>query len=246
MSHKAARPNTAKRERFAMEDPSVVNAEYWLSWMPIVRNVAAALVAIGVVMEFAEGWVSEPLRKIVDDARNRQVAQLASDLEASRAEVAGANARAAEATQKAAEATLELAKFKAPRTLTEAQQGAITDRLRGFGGTKYDAGIGPAADPEPLYLLRTIAASLTNAGWVQVQWTGNPSMAYDDPPMPSVGLTMVTNVIVDVHPEYWDRLGPAAEALAQALSAQGIAAAADSKPTTIHAEVIHLRIGRKL
>ena len=229
-----------------MGDPSVVNAEYWLSWMPVVRNVAAALVAIGVVMEFAEGWVSEPWRQIVDDARTRHIAQLASDLEASRAEVAGANARVAEATQKAAEASLELAKFKAPRTLTKAQQAAITDRLRRFGGTQYDAGIGPAADPEPLYLLRSTAASLANAGWVQVSWTGDPLMAYNDPPMPSVGLTMVTNVIVDVHPEYWDRLGPAAEALAQALSAQGIAAIADSQPTTIHAEVIHIRIGRKL
>jgi ABC-type Na+ efflux pump permease subunit len=119
-----------------MEDPSVVNAEYWLSWMPIVLRVATALIAIGVVMEFAESWVSEPWRKIVDDARSRQIAQLSSDLEASRAEVAGANARVAEATQKAAEATLELAKFKAPRTLTsnsKSRLGCGSIRFSGSG-----------------------------------------------------------------------------------------------------------------
>lgn len=59
-----------------MDDPAVVNALYWLSWMPTVRNVAAALVAAGVILEFAEGWISEPWRKTVDNAREQRIAEL--------------------------------------------------------------------------------------------------------------------------------------------------------------------------
>jgi hypothetical protein len=57
---------------------------------------------------------------------------------------------------------------------------------------------------------------------------------------------MVTNVIIDVHPEYRATLWPAAKALADALNAEGIDALADSRPTTIHSEIVHIRIGRKL
>lgn len=64
--------------------------------------------------------------------------------------------------------------------------------------------------------------------------------------MQAIGLTMVTNVIVDVHPDQWTKLGPAATALADALKAEGVDAIADSKATTIHNDLIHLRIGRKL
>jgi hypothetical protein len=59
-----------------MDDPAVASALYWLSWMPALRNFVAALVVIGVAMEFAEGWISEPWRKIVDDARTAEIARL--------------------------------------------------------------------------------------------------------------------------------------------------------------------------
>jgi hypothetical protein len=61
-----------------------------------------------------------------------------------------------------------------------------------------------------------------------------------------VGLTIVTNVIVDVHPDHWAKYGTAAQALPDALKAEGIVAVTDSKPTTVNPDVIHLRIGRKL
>jgi len=64
--------------------------------------------------------------------------------------------------------------------------------------------------------------------------------------MPSLGLTTVTNVIIDVHPNWWPKFKAAAEALAGALNAEGIDAIADSRPTTINTEMIHIRIGRKM
>ena len=215
------------------------NGEWWDFWL-IVAVIFAALSAGAIGIATAGSIVSHKRKALA-----AEVALEHFKLE-TEGKISDSNARAALAEKGAAEAALELAKFKSPRTLTEIQQTAITEGLKQFAGTRYDAGIGPAGDPEPLYLLRSIAASLAKANWVQVPWTGNPTMAYDEPPLLSIGLTMVTNVIVDVHPEYWKKLSPAAEALAAVLRSQGIDAIADSKPTTIDADVIHLRIGRKL
>ena len=175
-----------------------------------------------------------------------RAAQLEKDAAVARAAIADANARAAEATQKAAEAQLALGKFKAPRTLSLEQQARIAAKLEPFAGTIYDAGIGPAGDPEPLYLLRSIHSALSQAGWVQIAWTGQDAQTYTEPPMPAVGLTMVTNVIVDVNPNWWAKYGAAAKALADALAAEDIAAIPDSQPTSINSDAIHVRIGRKL
>jgi hypothetical protein len=49
---------------------------------------------------------------------NERAAELEKEAELARASIAEANARAAEANQRAQEAALELAKFKAPRSLT--------------------------------------------------------------------------------------------------------------------------------
>jgi hypothetical protein len=225
--------------------------------LPVANQVAdianfffIGSLVVGVVSTVTIVWMTGVKEAYWEKDRGEsaeRIAALVTQGDQLRKETADANGRAAEATQRAAEATLELAKFKAPRMLTEAQQAAVTEALRRFSGTRYDAGIGPMGDPEPLYLLRSIAASLADAGWMQVSWTGDPAaMTYDEHPLARIGLTTVTNVIVDVHPEYWGKLGPAAEALAEALKAQGIVAIADSKPTTVHTEVIHLRIGRKL
>jgi hypothetical protein len=90
-----------------VNDPAVTSALYWLSRMPLVRNIAAALVVIGVAAEFLEGWISEPWRETVDCARELQMAQLSkdalrlsADAEAAKSEIAKANAVAAEATER--------------------------------------------------------------------------------------------------------------------------------------------------
>ena len=151
----------------------------------------------------------------------------------------------AEATARAAEAQLALEKFKAPRTLTAAAQGRLKATLNSFAGTIFDIGIGPMGDPEPLYLARSIHLALSAANWTQVGWTGG-GQTYTEPPMPSLGVTTVSNVIVDVHPNWWPKFKDAAEAFAGALNAEGIDAVADSQPTSINTEAIHIRIGRKL
>ena len=129
--------------------------------------------------------------------------------------------------------------------LSPAQVQALGEKLKPFAGTAFDAAIGPRDDPEPLYLLRSIHSALLLAGWMHIPWTGSGDL-YTEPPMPAIGETLVTNVIIDVHPDHWAMLGAAATALATALAAEGIVAIADSKPTTLNSDAIHVRIGRTL
>ena len=191
------------------------------NWAEMAGIIAVAVLVVAEIIQFKYGHRRDDLIAQEQTATNQrhdeEMARLHLD-------TAQSNARAAEATQKAAEAQLELAKFKAPRTLSVEQQAKIAEKLRPFAGTLYDAGIGPAGDPEPLYLLRSIHAALSQAGWVQIAWTEQGAQTYTEPPMPAVGLTMVTNVIVDVNPNWWVKYGPAARALAAALAAEGVAA----------------------
>jgi hypothetical protein len=153
--------------------------------------------------------------------------------------------RVGEANQRAAEAQLALEKFKAPRILSAEQQDRIAAQLRTFSGTPFDGSIGPKGDPEPIYLFRGIHSALVEAGWKPMAWDGGGE-AYTIDGLPLLGLTSVTNVIVDVHPTHWAKLGPAAKALAAALVKEGVDAIADSSPTSLDGDAVHIRIGRKL
>jgi hypothetical protein len=218
--------------------PSLSTANQIADWANIF--FIGSLV-VGVISTILIVWMANVKEGYWERARQdseERIASLIKQGDELRKDTAEANARAAEAK-------LELAKFKAPRVLTSAQQSIVAGKIAAFRGTKFDAGIGPKGDPEPLYLLRSIVDSLKSVGWIQVPWTGDGE-TYTEAPLLPVGLTMVTNVIVDVHPEYRAAFGPAVKALADALNAEGIDALADSRPTTIHTEVVHIRIGRKL
>jgi hypothetical protein len=151
----------------------------------------------------------------------------------------------AQANAQAAQAKLELAHFKAPRMLSSDAQTRISDQLKLYSGIAFDMGMGPKGDPEPLYLLRSIHSALSLAKWQHIPWTGGGEM-YTEADMPSIGLTSVTNIIVDVSPSHWAKFGPAAKALASALNAEGIDTEAQSSATSINSDAIHIRIGRKL
>ena len=133
----------------------------------------------------------------------------------------------------------------AARSLFPAQQEHIAGKLRPFLGTPFDGAIGPKGDPEPMLLMHSIGSALLLAGWKPIPSPGNTE-TYVDPSLASIGLTSVTNVIIDVHPDHWAKFGAAATALAKALTDEGIAAATDSQPTSIDTDAIHVRIGRKL
>jgi hypothetical protein len=231
----------------------------WNSWRLGFVAVTALVAAALFITSFAAARRSATLARAQSELirlKDNQLATVLKDKDVeigkARRDASVADARSAEAhaeaeraKAEAAKANLELARFKAPRTLSPEQQARITAKLKAFVGIVFDGGIGPKGDPEPLFLLHSIRSALIVAGWSHIAWTGGGE-TYTEPGIPSIGLTMVTNVIVDVHPDQLQRFGAAAKALAAALAAEGIAAIADSQPTSIRSDAIHIRIGRKL
>jgi hypothetical protein len=168
--------------------------------------IAFAAGGIATVSAFVAGYVGYELTDAMQKDADLRIAEAQSRGEE-------AKARAAVAEQKAAEAQLALERFKAPRILKQDQQARIAEKLKAFAGVVYDAGVGPKGDPEPLYILRSIHAALLLANWNHIAWTAGGE-TYTEPGMPPIGLTMVANVIVDVHPDRWEKYGTAATALA--------------------------------
>jgi hypothetical protein len=175
-----------------------------------------------------------------------QTAALTADAEKSRADIAEANVRAAQAEQRAAEANLELARMKAPRTLSAEQQDRIVSKLRSFAGIKFDVGL-VQGDVEAAELLVTIEAVLQKAGWNEIDWDGG-DIVLKRGARPTAGIVTAANVAIAADPEKRDAvLGKAAEALAAALNADGILSVGASAAGFIakNKEALHILIGRK-
>jgi hypothetical protein len=188
-----------------VEDPAVTNAAFWLSWMPTVRNVAAAMVAAGVVLEFAEGWISEPWRKTVEDARQLHIAQL---------------------ERETAEAQLGLKKLRTDRVtlLTPEARAVILSRLTPFLGTKFDTGASGSSGEQADFLWE-FRPLLQTAGWELVPWAGpGLPISFGNTGLPVMGTVAAQDVEIHVHPESRAQLGPAAAALVAALNEIGVPA----------------------
>jgi hypothetical protein len=180
----------------------------------------------------------------------RRSGQLQTFLEAEnlaqQKEIANAKATAAQAEQRAAEATLELARMKAPRTLTAEQQERIVSVLRPFVGTRFDVGL-VQGDAEAAEFIALLEAVLQRAGWIQVDWVGGDIVMTREG-KPTVGLVTTTNVAIAIHPEKALTLRNAAEGLYTALSAEGIATREGTSGAGFlnhDADAVHILVGRK-
>ena len=107
-------------------------ATYWLGWLRLVQLVAVFLVAIGVAAEFAGEWISRPLEKVIDQARELQLTQLTKDTVRLSAEGEAARAAIAGANERAAQANLALEKLKGPRRLNSIEKARIAEKLKAF------------------------------------------------------------------------------------------------------------------
>jgi hypothetical protein len=65
---------------------SVESARYWLSWLEFGSQLAIILVVVGVGYDFVERVFARPLHKIIDDARQMEIAHLNNDTERLRAD----------------------------------------------------------------------------------------------------------------------------------------------------------------
>jgi hypothetical protein len=202
----------------------------------IITTVANVLIAIGLIVEYIV-----ILRAIVATGEsNRQSDQ----------KVADANARAQEANLKANEAVLELARFRAPRSLFTEQVYRIADKMKEFSPIEFDASINPG-DPEFKLCLSFIEWALRLAGWKQQSWDGTGSENRDLLGLPAIGLGgSVSNVAIFFTGEKDSRNEGAARALADALTLEGITSNARTsfKNTELGAAKqypIHIAVGPK-
>ncbi len=187
--------------------------------------------------------------KVAEIASAREAAAKAqATAEGFRLDIAKANQRAEEAKERAAQANLELARFKAPRTLSPEQQKQISEKLKTFAGRQFDVAI--LVEPEPQDLLLQVENALTAAGWIEIDWKGGGNFAeitFVRKGRPTVGIATVSGLIVQMHPDQVSELGTAAQALTSALNAEGISAKAEPGLgiDNINTKAIHILIGKK-
>jgi hypothetical protein len=178
--------------------------------------------------------------------KDERIAGLNKDATEAKQGIATAQAESAKATERAAQANLELAKFKAPRSLTAEQQGRITEKLKGFAGKQFDVAL--LAEPEPQDLLVRIEDAITAAGWSQTNWKGEGgNIVFMRKNRPDAGLVSVSGVIIQMHEKRAGESIVAARALAAALKAEGILAEAEPGTGTANTNTsaIHILVGRK-
>jgi hypothetical protein len=123
-------------------------AAYWLGWVRLAQLVAVFLVAVGVVAEFAGEWISRPLERVIDDAREFKFTQLKK--EADEANIA----------------RLRLEKEMAPRTISPEQEAQIVAKLRPlFKGQRVGLFVDSrSATPDTYLLGARMSVILANSG----------------------------------------------------------------------------------
>jgi low affinity Fe/Cu permease len=174
---------------------------------------------------------------------DERIAKLGKEAADAKLDIAKANQRASEADARAEEARLQVVKLRTPRTLSLGQQATIAEKLKGFHGIDCDIAI--FNDPEVQALLPKIEYVLKEAGWNQVHWWGGDVILQREG-HPVVGLVFNEGILIHMNSEKVKEFGPAAQALTDALKAEGIEAkwgtlaAPNNKPN-----VMHILIGKK-
>jgi hypothetical protein len=248
-----------KLERWerSMDASAVANAESWLSTIAAAKLIAAALVALGVVIEFGSDWVARPFEKTVNDARALELATLRNETAA--------------ATQRAAEANREVAELKGPRNLTQNQTEHILWVLNqyGGGGRPYDLSVPKMLEPGS-FLDNQLIATLAKAGWELRSMKGDVSKRVLGHTARWLSLSEtisekerdeiasrndvfvgvndgVIGVIVTIDPSVQTELKDAARGLSAALSDDGIIGSIAIAPAQngMAEDVIHIAIGTK-
>jgi hypothetical protein len=178
-----------------VKNDALESALFWLSWVKTGKFWAGVLVAIGIAGEIIGDRIAAPLEKTIDDAKATQIARLENE--------------ASEATARAAQANLELAKLKAPRTLTSEQRQRLMIALKSFGGMPIFVRTNPD-DAEAVYLTEQLIDVLRQSKFDVQIWRNN-----SDGRFPS-GIIIQVDVKADANTR------KAADALIAALREDGL------------------------
>jgi hypothetical protein len=195
-----------------------------------LANILLVVSSVGVVVASALIWLTTDVKEGHWD-RTRQTQDVA---------IAEANARTKEAE-------LALAKFRAPRVITENQRRTLIEKLQPFTGTPYDTGMGEN-DEEQEDFMGQFDGVLRDAGWQFVNWSSGllGERLILRPQRGRSGPVGVKNVSLQMHASYEAQLKPAANALVAALQEIGVDAQIDVfNIHNINDSVLHVLVGRK-
>lgn len=182
---------------------------FWESVFRWATGIAAIAGGIGVTAAFISAIVGYQITDRVAKESDKKISEANARAEEAKATSAQANERAAQAEARAAEANLELARFKAPRSLSKSQQDSLRDKLKGFSGISVD--VFRFGETSEIVVLSTLLVSpLKDAGWSPRDWgiTGGGA---------------ATGVLVMTRPGSNSTVELAAAALVRALNEVGIA-----------------------
>jgi hypothetical protein len=186
------------------------------TWNKIANGTYLISVAIAAVASVAIYQISNK----ISDAKDRELDQFKTqsqkEIATANAAVAIADQRAAEANARATEAALALERFKAPRTISDADAEKISAALSDLAGTEvaiYQIGDGT----EPNRLAAALNSALAKAKWSTNIWTWN-------------GGATAVGVIVYCKPDEPFSLGDKCDRIVSALNAVSIDAARQSWP----------------
>ena len=167
-----------------------------------VKTAEAAIASANAASKEAVANVAEAQKKS---------AEASAKAEGFRLDIAKANESAKQAEARAAEANLELARFKAPRSLSPAQQARIAARLRPLGPRRVDVIIiGDAQEIAGITVL--ISGAMQQGGWT-VNVVGK-----------AISGPNVSGVLIGTHLNSDAGVINASEALIAALQTEGIVA----------------------
>lgn len=183
------------------------------------RQTLAKISALALIIGLAGDIVSLHLTQIETATLNKEARQAyqqaektTRDAEGLRLQIAAADERAAQAQAKAAQAELDLAKYKAPRSLSPAQQATLTRALKLYPHMGVDV-LTFGDTPEITSISGAILACMTQAQW--------------DAHYATVGAgsgVAVTGVFIAVDPNGTSAAQAAGKTLVLALNSMGVGA----------------------
>lgn len=233
-----------------MTDAELADHAWWGSFWTAIEHTAFVGLIVALAIEFVALKLGEPHKKAVEDAKDLKIADLNNETARLRESALAtihterANALASEANRSTTEALAVAQGLTKRETTAEATRALyIVEKVAPFAGKKFDAVVTSIA-LDLGSLLGSLRAALKNAGWIEIE---------QNDPIAGVGVLFMDRaggpalVRIDVDASKDPELLDAANALASALNAEGIAAVVNptAEADATNASMIHIFVGPK-
>lgn len=218
---------------------SIESAAWWSTawfWAGIV-----SLLMLG-ICEVVSHRYSQRKDELADAHQRTLQRQHDTDIAELQLQAANANEQAANANERAANAQVELEKYKAPRTIPEPQWATFIAAIQPSSGQEYIPSVASGTEPDNLVCL--IDNLLKEAGWKRFDHPMGITVGTNCGPM---RLNTLSDIHVRVAQQPTNKTTEAAERLANALHATGLATFLERDPVNVpNDHVVLIMVGTKL